>query len=109
MSYIDVVDVLFKSINMHLVATTPIVNKAANLWYLSVFNLVQNFLVTDQFISITCLLHDKCFSFAGFYGVNTYLVRRFLWRDLSSYTGPWCIMGDFNVLLLADDCKGGGS
>jgi len=106
-SYINAFDVLFKFVNMHLVATSPIVNKATKLWCLSVPNLIQNFLVNDQFISITCLLHDKFFSFAGVYGVNTYLVRRFLWRDFSFFIGPWCILGDFNVVLLADDCKGG--
>jgi len=46
------------------------------------------------------------FSFIGFYGANTYLVRRILWRDLSFFTRLWCILGDFNVVLLADDCKG---
>jgi len=92
---------------MHLVVTSPIVNKAAKLWCLSVLNLVQNFLVNDQFISVTCLLYDKWFSFAGVYGANTYLVRRILWRDLSFFIGPWCIMRDFNIVLSADDYKGG--
>jgi len=36
MSYTNAIDVLFKSVNMHLVATSPIVNKAAKLWCLSV-------------------------------------------------------------------------
>jgi len=89
------------------VATSPIVNKVVKIWCLSVSNLVQNFLVNDQFISVTCLLHDKSFSFASVYGANTYLTRRFLWRDLSFFTRPWCIMGDFNVVLSTDDCKGG--
>jgi len=78
MSYIDVFDVIFKSVNMHLVVMSHIVNKAAKLWCLSVFNLVKKFLVNDQFIFVTCLLHDKCFSFACVYGANTYLARRFL-------------------------------
>ena len=90
-----------------MVATYSIVNKAVKFWCLSFPNLVQNFLVNDQFIYVTCLLHDKCFSFAGVYGANTYFARRFLWRDLSFFKGPWCILGDFNVVLLADDCKGG--
>jgi len=48
MSYTDAFNVLFKSVNMHLVATSSIVNKDAKLWCLSVLNLVQNFLVNDQ-------------------------------------------------------------
>jgi len=107
MPYSDAFDVLFKSVNMHFVATSLIVNKAAKLWCLSVLNLVQNFLVNHQFISVTCLSHDKCFSFVGVYGANTYLVRWFLWRDLSFFKGFWCILEDFNVVLSADDCKWG--
>jgi len=107
MSYTNVFNVLFKSINMHLVTTSPIVNKVAKLWCLSVPNLVQNFLVNDQFIFVTCLLHYKCFSFVGVYGANTYLAKEILWRDLSSFTGPWCIMRDVNIVLSVDDCKRG--
>jgi len=88
MSYNDAFNVFFKFVNMHLVATSPIVNKDAKLWCFSVPNLVQNFLANDQFISITCLLHDKFFSFACVYSGNTYLVRRFLWKDLSFFIGP---------------------
>jgi len=106
MSYTNVLDVLFKSVNMHLVATSPIVNKTVRLWCLSVPNLVQTFLVNDQFIYVNCLLHDKGFSFVGVYGANTYFVRRIFWRDLSFLTGPSCILGDFNVVLSVDDCKG---
>ena len=47
MSYTNAFDVLFKSVNMNLVATSPIVNKVAKLWCLSVPNLVQNFLFND--------------------------------------------------------------
>jgi len=104
MSYIDIFDVFFKYVNMHLVATSPIVNKVAKLWCLSVPNLVQNFLVHDQFIFV---LRDKFFNFAGVYGVNIYLDRRVFWRDLSFFTGPWFILGDFNVVLSMNDCQGG--
>jgi len=93
---------------MHLVDTSPIINKATKLWCLSIPNLVQNFLVNDQLIFVIFLLHDKCFSFAGVYGANTYLARRFLWRDLSFFIGPWSILEDFNVVLSTNDCKGGG-
>jgi len=113
-------EVLFKFFDIHLMVTSPIVNKSSKLWCLSIPNLVQNFLVNDQFISVSCHLHDKFFSFAGVYGVNTYLVRRFLWRDLSSFlwtlcilgdfNNVWtlCILGDFNDVLLTDECGGGG-
>ena len=60
MLYTDSFGVLFKSVNMHLVATSPLVNKVSKPWCLLVPNLVQNFLVNDQFIFVTCLLHDKC-------------------------------------------------
>jgi len=108
-SYTNAFEVLFKSVDMHLVATYPIVNKPAKLWCFSVPNLVQNFSVKDQFIFISCHLHDKCFSFPGVYSANTYLARRFLWRNLISLIGTWCILGDFNVVLSTDACKGGGA
>ena len=72
-------------------------------------NLVQNSFVKSHFISVNCLLHDKGFSFARIYRANAYSVRRHLWRDLSSFPSPWCILGDFNVVLSADDCKGGAT
>ena len=46
-SYHDAFEVLFKFVNMHLVATSPIVNKVAKLWCLSIPNLVQNLLVNE--------------------------------------------------------------
>ena len=106
-SYTDAFEVLFKYVNMHLVTTSPIVNKSAKLWCLLIPNLVQNFSVNDQFIYVSCHLHDKCFSFAGVYGTNTYLARQFLWRDLGSFIGTWCILEDFNVVLSTNECKGG--
>ena len=75
MSYTNAFDVLLKYVNMHLVATSLIVNKVAKLWCLLVCNLVQNFLVNDQFISITCLLHDKCFS------LQVFIVLTHTWLD----------------------------
>jgi len=75
MLYTDSFEILLKSVNMHFVATSPIVNKVAKLWYLSVPNLVRNFLVNEQFIFITCHLDDKHFIFAGVYGTNTFMAR----------------------------------
>jgi len=72
-SYTDAFDVLFKSVNMYLVTTSPIVNKSTKLCCFSVLNLVQNFLVNGQFIFVTFYMHDKCFSFAGVYCVNIWL------------------------------------
>jgi len=39
-SYIDAFEILLKSFNIHLVATSPIVNKVAKLWCLLVPNLI---------------------------------------------------------------------
>jgi len=94
----------FKYVNLHLVATSPIINKVVKLWCLSVPKISCSMISLFQVIF---LLHDKCFSFACVYGANTYLVRRILWKDLSFFTGFWCILGDFNVVLSTDDYKGG--
>ena len=94
---------------MHLVTASPSVSKATKFWCLLIPNLVQKNFVNDKFISVNCLLHDKRFSFAGVYVVNRYLARWFLWRDIRFFTGPWCILRNFNVMLSVDDCKGGCS
>ena len=99
-------DVLFKTVNLHLVVNSSIVNKVAKLWYLAVLNLVKNSAINSQFISVNFLLHDKCFIFVRVYGANTYSVRRLFWRDLSYFTCPWCILRDFNIVLSIVDCKG---
>jgi len=91
--YTDAWNVLFKIVNLHLIANSPIVNKGAKLWCLAVPNIVQNSLVNSLFIFVNCLLHAKYFSFTGVYGANTYSVRR--------------LLEDFNVVLPIDDCKGG--
>jgi len=109
MSYTDSLDVLFKSIHRYLVATSPILNKASKLWCLPIPNLVQKILVNDQFIFVTCLLHDKCFSFAGVYGANTYLLDDFCGgilvssQDLGVF---WKILMLYSWLMTA---KGGDS
>ena len=41
MSYTDALNVLFKYVNMHLVVTSPIVNKTAKLWCLSVSQILS--------------------------------------------------------------------
>jgi len=46
-SYTIAFEILLKFVNMHLVATSPIVSKVAKLWCLSVPNLVRNFLVNE--------------------------------------------------------------
>jgi len=47
MSDIDALDSLFKKFNLHLVPNSPIINKVAKIWCLSISNLVQNSLVNS--------------------------------------------------------------
>ena len=71
MPSIDVLDALFKTVNLHFVANSHIINKVAKLWCLVVPNLVQNSSVNSRFIFINYLLNDKFFSFAKVYEANT--------------------------------------
>ena len=47
MPYNDALDILFKIVNLHLVANSPIINKATKLWCLAFLNLAQNSLVNS--------------------------------------------------------------
>lgn len=43
------------------------------------------------------------------YSANTCVTIRHLWRNLDLLTGVWCILGDFNVVLLTEECFGGSA
>lgn len=48
---------------------------------------------------------------AAIYACTTYTQRRNLWMELASlqqnHIGPWCFIGDFNVVLGAHEKRGG--
>ncbi|XP_019447216.1 PREDICTED: uncharacterized protein LOC109350434 [Lupinus angustifolius] len=54
------------------------------------------------------LVDNKVLFFCVVYASINYLFRRTLWSEIhqviSNYPGPWCCIGDFNVVLGAHEC-----
>lgn len=66
--------------------------------------------------SITHISSQDHFFVSFIYALNTYMERKLLWSSLLSFrdsitisddTGPWCLLGDFNVCLKLDEISGG--
>jgi len=43
----------------------------------------------------------------GVYISSSHFRKIFLWNDLTNLQGPWCILGDFNVIFSVEESKGG--
>lgn len=55
---------------------------------------------------------NQCFFVSVVYAMNDALHRRDLWTSLCSFSrvvndGPWCVLGDFNVVRSRDENDGG--
>lgn len=57
------------------------------------------------------LQQDQHVFFSATYASTAYVTRRELWSELQAlqqaYVGPWCYIGDFNVVLGAHEKRGG--
>ncbi|KAF9619288.1 hypothetical protein IFM89_006475 [Coptis chinensis] len=69
----------------------------------------QKILESDQFIhaQVTILASAKMFHFTVVYTSNKRAERLILWEDLislkASFSGPWCVVGDFNNALYSHE------
>ncbi|XP_019431193.1 PREDICTED: uncharacterized protein LOC109338415 [Lupinus angustifolius] len=66
--------------------------------------------VSNQHFSVS-VMKDNMLSFIGVvYAHTNYAVRRSLWlnlqEDMVNHQGPWCLIGDFNAVLGAYECRG---
>ncbi|KAK7374283.1 hypothetical protein VNO80_07711 [Phaseolus coccineus] len=59
-----------------------------------------------QYIAISVMLQGISLNLAGIYAADYYIGRRSIWSALSNLLGPWCSIGDFNVVLSAEESKG---
>ncbi|XP_019460146.1 PREDICTED: uncharacterized protein LOC109359906 [Lupinus angustifolius] len=63
-----------------------------------------------QQVSMTISIDGKDLFIAAVYGGTTQLLRRILWEELRililTNQGPWCCVGDFNVVLGNHECRG---
>ncbi|XP_019435878.1 PREDICTED: uncharacterized protein LOC109342329 [Lupinus angustifolius] len=63
-----------------------------------------------QQISISVVFENQQVFISAIYAHTNYLRRRDLWAELlalmSSSSGSWCCIGDFNVVLEANECRG---
>ncbi|KAF1892503.1 hypothetical protein Lal_00010969 [Lupinus albus] len=82
-----------------------------NLWGLCDMGMTPNVLVTsNQHITSMLEVENKQVYINAVYAHNSYLQIRHLWAEIQSlmdeYQGPWCCIGDFNVVLGARECRG---
>ncbi|XP_019447270.1 PREDICTED: uncharacterized protein LOC109350495 [Lupinus angustifolius] len=63
-----------------------------------------------QQVSMLISIDGKDLFIAAVYGGTTQLLRRILWEELRililTNQGPWCCVGDFNVVLGNHECRG---
>jgi len=52
-------------------------------------------------------MHGKVLNVVGVLESNSYSAKRVFWSDLNNLQGPWCVFGDFNVILYVAEAKGG--
>ncbi|XP_019433239.1 PREDICTED: uncharacterized protein LOC109340119 [Lupinus angustifolius] len=81
-----------------------------SIWGLCNHDLVPIVLMNnDQHISFSVLVDNKVLHFCVVYANTSYLLRRPLWSEvqkvISDNPGPWCCVGDFNVVLGAHECR----
>ncbi|KAF1872494.1 hypothetical protein Lal_00016795 [Lupinus albus] len=82
-----------------------------NLWGLCRRELNPSVIASSaQHISTTVEVENKSLFVNVVYAHNNYMVRRQLWADIQAVMddnqGPWCCLGDFNVVLGAHECRG---
>ncbi|XP_019455197.1 PREDICTED: uncharacterized protein LOC109356329 [Lupinus angustifolius] len=82
-----------------------------NIWGLCKKDLSPSVIVSSsQFMALSLNIDNKLVNLCVVYAHNLYMQRRTLWKDIidtmSSNSGPWSYIGDFNVVLGSHECRG---
>jgi len=82
------------------------VNNVVKLWSLGdvdvAFSVLYSFM---QFVSVSMLWQGVCLNFERVYSSSFHVRMYSLWNDLTNLQGPWCILGEFNVVLSTKESK----
>ncbi|KAF1888435.1 hypothetical protein Lal_00011206 [Lupinus albus] len=86
-------------------------NMRPNIWGLCDIGLNPNLLATStKHITSSLEVENKLIFINAVYTHNSYLHKRQLWAEIQTLMndnqGPWCYIGDFNVVLGAHECRG---
>ncbi|XP_019432044.1 PREDICTED: uncharacterized protein LOC109339110 [Lupinus angustifolius] len=112
MIQVDKVSSLFwEGLNLKLFLVNDRGPHIPNLWGLCSVNLHPVIIAnSSQQISISLDLENHHFFICAVYAHTNYLQRRQLWEEINSvmhnFPGAWCCVGDFNVVLGANECRG---
>lgn len=82
-----------------------------NLWcFCKIFLFPIIIHVGDQAIAFTLMINNKVFGLAAIYASTNYISRRSLLNVLvnilNNHKVPWCLIGEYNVVLRAHKHKG---
>lgn len=83
-----------------------------NLWCICNESLSLNVIgCSNQQVSFSVKMDNQEVFVSAIYACTTYQKRRSLWKELTdleqSNVGPWCFIGDFNVVLGTHEQRGG--
>ncbi|CAL0328478.1 unnamed protein product [Lupinus luteus] len=66
--------------------------------------------MSNQQIFVSLVIEDDVVFLCGVYAHRNYIHRRLLWSELKDLMnknmGPWCCIGDFNMVMGANECRG---
>ncbi|XP_060182557.1 uncharacterized protein LOC132612273 [Lycium barbarum] len=89
-------------------------NCNGKIWFFWISGFNVTVVVDDEqqiTVKVTNNTNDEVFYFTFVYAKSKHPLRTSLWESLrnciSMINGPWCINGDFNVIMSPDEKKGG--
>ncbi|XP_019435946.1 PREDICTED: uncharacterized protein LOC109342412 [Lupinus angustifolius] len=103
-------DRYWKELNLMLLVVNDRGEDLPSLWVLCNPDLAPSVLVkADQHIALSMLVNNKIIYICAIYAQTNHILRRSLWfhvqKLIADLPGPWCCIGDFNVVLGAHECR----
>ncbi|XP_019433032.1 PREDICTED: uncharacterized protein LOC109339940, partial [Lupinus angustifolius] len=98
-------------LNLHLFVVNNRNSLLPSIWGLCRVGLCPRILGNyDQHIDMVVEVENQRMFISAVYAHTNYSLRRSLWKELTEVmrvdSGPWCCIGDFNVVLGAHECRG---